>query len=599
MEHRFVTLVALGIIGLAAVLAVSSALGDSLVIDELAHLPAGYTYVTRAEMRLNPEHPPLVKDAAGLMVLLWSKITGHRLVVPDQIPAWKTETNGEWVFGYHFFHNVNPSADGMILAGRLPTIASLLALLWLIFTWTRQRYGQGTALLALGLTSLSPTLLAHGRYVTTDVPAALAFFGATIAFLAWLEQPTRGRLLLAGLVFGLAQLVKFSLIILGPLFAALVLFRWAFGSVGQAPAPLRDLSRQLGHYGLLLAVAFGLVVTPVYALQTSRYPVEKQRQDLDYYRREIGPTPLLQTVRWSVDKPLLQSLGHYLTGLALVENRSRYGSTTYFLGEVTVGGRSGYFPLVYLLKEPLPFHLLTLFALGLAAVAVGQALRQQRLTEGLSRQFPLVVFLLVVSFYWLVSVQSELNIGVRHVLPTIPFVAVLASVAVSGLLVQLRRWRFAERAGLGLVGLLLAWQALSIVKVHPAYLAYFNELAGGPAGGVRFVADSNLDWGQDLKRLARFVDERGINRIAVDYFGGDSPARRLPGIAYDHNAEDPPVTGWIAISQTYLTQERGQPAPNVRKEPNRYAWLDRFDPVATIGHSMVVYFIPPQTDGDR
>ncbi|MBI3115381.1 MAG: glycosyltransferase family 39 protein [Candidatus Kerfeldbacteria bacterium] len=591
MTKRWPALIAALLLLTATTFAIASMRGDSAIVDEKSHLPAGVSYVTRGDLRLNPEHPPLIKDLAGFAVVAWSWMSNTPIRFPATHPSWAHATNDQWSFGPFFLYEANGQAvDAMLFWGRLPTLLVFVGFGWWFFVWVRRRYGGWTGLLAVSLYALSPTVLAHARYITTDLGAAAAFFIATLVFLRWLKHPNARRLVLAGAVFGGALLVKFSVLILIPIWAVLIVL-WA-GVTERGASAQRLLARilgQLGAYALILTIAFGLVVLPVYVAQTWNYPAEKQAVDARAYFQPSGPDPLERFVLWSADKPVIRAAGQYLTGVLLVANRAAYGSVTYFQGTVKNGGRTRYFPLVYLVKEPLAFHLLSFFTI-IGAVMV---MFRQRLRGALPwarAHFTELSFLIVVGTYWIVSIQSALNIGVRHLLPTLPFAFVLVSIAVvSG--IQRLRGRFRGAAVVALL-LLLGWQAVSVLRSAPSFLAYFNEAASGSANGHRIVADSNLDWGQDLKRLAAFVRERGIDAISVDYFGGGNVEHALPDVGRAVHIDGTAVTGWLAVSQTYLTAERGQAAPGYDKAPNRYAWLDAYEPATTVGHSIVVYNIP-------
>ncbi|MDP2734626.1 MAG: glycosyltransferase family 39 protein, partial [bacterium] len=212
----------LAILFLAAMfsLAFLSMKDDALTFDELAHIPAGYSYLTKQDYRINPEHPPLAKDLAALPLLFLN------LNFPEQSQNWLQDAGAPpwWVqfdLGTEFLYQSGNDPQEIIVWSRIPMIFLLLALGWLLFTWTRSLAGNGPALLALFLFSLSPTLLAHGRLVTTDVAAA---FGAVLSLLFWvrfLKEPTKKHVLYAGIAFGVAMLLKFSLILLVPVFVLL------------------------------------------------------------------------------------------------------------------------------------------------------------------------------------------------------------------------------------------------------------------------------------------------------------------------------------------------------------------------------------------
>ncbi len=589
------TWIAVGLLTLMSILAFISLRGDSAIDDEVPHLAAGYSYVTRGDMRLNPEHPPLTKDLAGLAVVMWSAMTRTPIVFPSDLPSWTTATNAQWTFSPIFLYQVNHHSAEMIFWARLPTLIIYFGFgLWL-FRWIRRRWNAPTALLTLFFYAVSPTVLAHARFVTTDLAATVAFFASFAAFLKWIERPTWRQTLLFGLVIGLAELTKFSLILLLPLFPLMIMVKFVTGGgLNSWRAHLRRLVVRLGQYLLAISVAYGLVVTPVYMLHTLNYPVAKEQQDVEFWQSNFAPGPLAAYVHWSVGKPVFRALGQYVTGVLLVQNRSQHGNTTFFRGVVDNVGHKSYFPIVYAIKEPLAFHILSLVALLSALVMIIHAKKSYRgIPHWINDHLAECTALVIIAWYWWTSIHSQLNIGIRHILPTLPFIYFL----VSRLLIAARRQLWKQLGRLRIIGLmtlggLLAWQFVSVVSVHPSYLAYFNALAGGPSGGAQFVTDSNLDWGQDLTRLATFAKQQGVQLMHIDYFGGGDPLSAMPGVARIYHVDDGPVTGWLAVSQTYLTNERGVAGPHLTKSPNRYAWLDAYQPVTIIGHSMVVYHIP-------
>ena len=173
-----------------------------------------------------------------------------------------------------------------------------------------------------------------------------------------------------------------------------------------------------------------------------------------------------------------------------------------------------------------------------------------------------------------VAMTSSINIGVRHVLPLFPLMAITAAFGV-GWLWGLTRYRVAARTA---VAALLAWQVGSSARAHPDYLPYFNELAG--ANPERLLRDSDLDWGQDLLRLADTVRARGIDTLSIAYFGEAEISRILPAAARPFSPAERPI-GWIAISEQKLSHADPQYAG--------YAWLRSIDPVSRIGKSIKLY----------
>ena len=554
-------------------MAVFSLKDDSVTMDEVAHLPAGYSYLTQQDMRLNPEHPPLIKDSAALPLLFIKDIN-----FPSDIKAWREDINGQWDFGYYFLYQAGNPVDQMIFWGRIPMVLILILLGFYVFKWARESFGNKTGLLALFLFSFSPTFLAHGRLVTTDVGAAAGVFIATYYFIKVLKAPTKKNILLAGIFFGIAQLFKFSVILLLPLFVLLGLIYWLL--------KLRGFKQTLKILILVFVIGY-LLVGVLYQYHVWNYPQERQAEDAKVFL-EAYPQFLNDSLVWASQKPILRPYAQYLTGLFMVFNRATSGNTTYFLGEVSNLGWKHYFPTVYLIKETLTFHILSLLALLYAVWLIKKPFWNstfRRMRGWLKGHFPEFAMLCFIALYWASSLTSNLNIGVRHLLPTFPFVMILTSI----MIVKLLKEPFLKLK-YSLLFLLIFWQIFSMVKVYPYFLAYFNELAGGPNNGYLYTVDSNLDWGQDLKRLANWVEENNIEKIKVAYFGGGDPKYYL-GDKVEYFAWEEPQKGWLAVSATPLQGGRGTPAPGFDQPTGFFNWLDQYTPIAKIGYSIFIYNI--------
>jgi len=577
-----------GLLILMLLLAFLSMGDDSATMDELAHIPAGYSYISQKDMRLNPEHPPLLKDLAGFSAWLGSKITTQPINFPSQVKSWQEDINGQWNFGGELLYRAGNQADKIIFWARLPMLLLMLLLGVYVFKWASQLYGNKAGLLALFLYTFSPTLIAHGRYVTTDVGAAAAFFIATYYLIKWLKDPRRKNLIIAGLVFGLALLTKFSLpILLIPYFIFLTIV-WSLLAKDQK----RHFPRLLKSLFLLLLIGLiGLaLVWPVYQFHTWNYPVQRQKADTEFILKSFGGVfgarQLADLVVWMSDKPILRPYAQFFLGLLMVTQRALGGNTTYFLGEVSAAGWRYYFPVVFLIKVPLVFLILILISILLAAYQIKKPFWQapgSRISQWIKDHFIEFASLSFIALYWASSLTSNLNIGVRHVLPTFPFLYLLVSGQVSKWFKIswqpiLEKFQFSLieilRVAKGfviiflktyfkylLVIILLVWYALGTIRIYPHFLAYFNELVGGPSQGYQYVTDSNLDWGQDLKRLAQFVEENNIETIYVNYFGGGSAQYYLKEEFQDwwgdRNPNDLPPDSWLAISAT-LVKNRGR-----------------------------------------
>ncbi len=592
-------LIATVILLASVTLAFFSLRGDSAIMDEVAHLPAGYSYIVKQDMRLNPEHPPLLKDLAGLSVWGWSKITGNKINFPDNYKAWTQDINGQWDFGSYFMYQAGNNADAMLFWGRLPFLLLMLLLGFFVFRWAKELYGDKAALLATVLYAFSPTVLAHCRFVTTDVGAATAFFIALYYFSHWLKTPDWKNTAKAGLIFGLALLAKFSTVLLIPAFILLTLVYVFLKEKEQ-----KFITRFSNYFGKLLSlglVGIIFVVIPVYLFHVWHYPAGLQQRDIDFI---LGSSPVhlvSSLLHWMAGKPVLRALAQYLFGVAMVFQRALGGNTTYFMGEVASLGWKSYFPITYLIKETLALHLLTLIAFFyfLKNLYCGRN-NQHNFALWLKSVFPQLSMLTVVVIYWYTSVFSaNLNIGVRHILPTFPFIYLLVSGQISLWLNDdtcvsncfLNNSRFKK----GLVAFILAFGVASVVAVYPSFLAYFNESIGGPQNGYKYTVDSNLDWGQDLKRLKTWADQNGVDKIYLDYFGGSSPDYYFGNRALvwhgHYQREQLTQSNYLALSMTYRQNDLGRPTSSFNGKNGYYRWLENLEPVAKIGQSIWVYKI--------
>jgi len=586
MKRKIIFSIATILLIFAFTIAVLSIRNDSTTMDEVAHLPGGYSYVTQQDMRINPEHPPLIKDFAGIPLLFIDGIS-----FPDHIKAWREEVNGQWEFGYHFlYHSGNP-VDKMVFWGRIPMIMIMVLLGYYVFRWSRELFNDKTALLALFLFCLSPTILAHTRLVTTDVGAAAGAFIGLYYFVKFLKNSSNVNLVKAGIALGLAELAKFSLILLFPTIGLLVI-AWAAAKSFYFKQFLKVFIRYALQTALIVVICF-LVIWAVYQFHTLNYPPERQVSDTAYNLSTFGSEIAVNTVIWSADKPILRPLSQYFHGLLMVLQRVSGGNTTYFLGQVSRTSWRSYFPIVYLIKEPLALHILSIIALLYAVWFIKKPFWQKpikRIRDWLSLHIAEFAMLLFVLVYWATSLSGNLNLGVRHLLPVIPFTIVL----VSAMIIKWLKPPFVKLKKTFLV-LLLIWQAVSVVAVYPHFLAYFNELVGGPNNGHIYAVDSNLDWGQDLRRLKDWTEKNEINEIYIDYFGGGQPKYYF-GEKYKpwwgtRNPNEMPKGSYLAVSATFLQGGQGKPVEGFDQDYGYYNWLNNHELVEKIGYSIFVFYI--------
>jgi len=427
--------------------------------------------------------------------------------------------------------------------------------------------------------------------VTTDIASALGILISTYYFLAFLEKPKRKNIILTGVSLAFALLVKFNTFLLIPYFGVLIVIKSMIESFDLNTCFRNFLSYCL-NFILVLAVCF-FCVWLVYLWHVINYPPDLQIRDIEVLMSS-HQIPMLRVIlvrlaRVSILRPLVQ----YFFGLSMVFQRASFGHTTYFLGEVSAAGWRNYFPVVYSIKVPLSFHILTIVSLLVASLRIKEPFWRKtwpRFKSWAKDHFEELSFLFFIVMYWMSSLISPLNIGVRHLLPVFPLTILLVSKVISESLSPPYK-----KAKCLLLTMLILWQAASVIFIYPYFLSYFNEIVGGPTNGHKYVVNSNLDWGQDLKRLVKWVELNNIEKIYVSYFGGGDAEYYLKekfmpwwGTRPESEFEKP---NYLAVSASSLQGGKGIPSPGFNQDAGFYLWLDKYEPISRIGYSIFVYYI--------
>lgn len=479
-----------------AILALSSTARRSVTTDEIFHVTGGYLFDTVSDFRIHPENGILPQRLHGLAAVLM----GARPPPMTDNQYWKSSDT--IVVSHQFFYESGNDHWPILIAARAINLGFALGICILVFSWARALAGNVAGFTALGLSALSPTLLAHGPLATSDAAASLMLAASSAAFWWQLRGNDWRRTALSAAVFALACVSKYSAVLLIPIFLLLAVIHVFTGSPWQRAWP--RIAAGLGAHAV---IAYAVI----WACCGFRYSAfAPSVSGSDHLVMPWGT--MLQRAGWQ--GPVLTWLREWkLLPEAFIYGytHSYTGSLTraaFLAGEYSVTGWRSFFPLAFLWKS-------TPSELGgalLAIVTAGLGLRRAR--EWLVRLAPLVVMLAV---YGLAALTSNLNIGHRHILPLYPLVFILIGIAVS-------RLRRARVAAAGFVGAQLA----STLMIFPHYIAYFNTAAGGPANGWRLLVDSSLDWGQDLPALAEWVRRNNSGPAAqplyLSYFGSGEPA---------------------------------------------------------------------------
>lgn len=560
-------------------LAVSSMKGDAPTFDEQGFLVRGLAYL-RGEANGGNRHMR-VGHPLGLNALNASLLVNDPSVrLPADDPSW-AETSFHRPAELFLWEIGNDVAHVMFLS-RLPTLWLGLLLAAVGGRWaaemTRRRPTKSRSsvspavagIVALVLLAFDPNIMAHTRLVTTDLGLAAAAALAGYGLWRFLRRPGWANLLLAGVAAGLMLNTKFTSLLFVPLFGVVMLL--GFARLRRETAGSTD-----GRFAK--TVLMGVLGYPLIALITLWAGHGFQVGHLS------GPLPVIGPVDAAIP------LSHYLDQLLDIGNRLGVSTPSFLLGRYSDSGWWYYFPVAFLLKTPLPGLLLLAGALACLA---GALLKRQDTLGG--AWFDLAALLVPPAGYFAIALTTDINLGYRHLLPILPFlyvfIGVMAGVGICAASRRASVWRVRLVAGL------MAWFVVASIWIHPHYLAFFNVLAGGPNNGWRALVDSNLDWGQDLARLADWLVEREIDPVWLSYFGEARPA--YYGIGYRGLDSFPPrlmnpaarpfyphdpAPGWYAISATTL---QGVPFA----DHDLFAFFRQRDPAAKIGYSIFLYEQP-------
>jgi hypothetical protein len=484
------------VVGAALLLAVMagelalSARRQSQTFDEAVHIFAGYRYWKNFDFSVNPEHPPLVKLVAALPLLRLP------LRAPVSLPDADFKMV-EYAAGRDFLYGND--AKMMLWRARMAAAAFTICLALAVFVVAYSMWGVGPAFLALTLLVFEPNFLAHGALVTTDVGVTLGIFLGVASFYWYLKKPSALRLVAAGLAAGICLSAKHSGILLFPMLVCLAVaelmpLRDPETRKFSPTVPKRTL-RQLASIAAIGAISL-VVLWSMYGFRYAARPAgQGVTPSLPEFAGGIGHAKsviVLEIARWHL---LPES---YLFGV--VDISSPGTIPTVIFGKYYPSAQWFYFPSIFIVKCTLAFLVLC------CLVPLSAALREKRFRREL-------LFLVIpAAIYLVVAMGSGINYGIRHLLPMFPYLIIL----VSAVAWELGRY---HRGLAALVGVLIAFHAISSLRAFPNYIPYSNELWGGPAKTHEILADSNVDWGQGLVAMKQYIDRRQIKNCWFAYFG--------------------------------------------------------------------------------
>lgn len=529
--------------------------------NELDHLVAGVSHWKLGRFDLFRVNPPLVRMLATVPVLAADTRTnwrGYEMSVgirPERsIRRDFVADNGDRVFW-------------LVTLARWACIPFSLLGGYVCFRWARDLYGERAAILALVLWCFAPNIIAHGHLITPDVGATSLGVAAAYVFWRWLNSPGWTRALIAGSVLGLAELTKTSWIVLFALWPLIWLARtWPDRRRLSRGTWLRE-SRQLavilllGLYMINLGYGFEGSFQKLGDYGFVSETLGGPRSDSTSYRDVRNR--FQDTWLAAMPVPLPKN---YLMGIDLQKWDFEQKMLSYLGGEWRMGGWWYYYLYALAIKVPLGTWILVLLALLAGLFGRGYAAGWR---DELVLLAPIVVILT------LISSQTGFNHHLRYVLPIFPFAFIWISKVV-------RAVEFGHRKIAAAAAAALLWSVGSSLWVYPHSLSYFNELVGGPTGGHVHLGgvavDSNIDWGQDLLYLKRWLDDHPEAQPLHLALNGAYDAS-IAGIDYTLPPTDP-QPGWHALSVN-----------RIRSQAREYEYFLKFKPLAMAGYSIYIYHI--------
>jgi len=518
--------------------------------DEPFHLANGMEWLQQGTFTNQYRHPPL----AGIVTALGPFL--HGLRSPRK---WKPAEQGESVIfdeGNEILYSKNDYWRNLTLA-RIGTLPFFVLACAIAFLWGRRWFSEAAGFWTVLLLVCTSPILGHAGLATNDVACAAGTAFALYRFVRWLEQPATAPWLWWGFATAFAVVCKLSNI-------PFLLACYAAGFVVFLLLKRGELARRALRFRSVQAAG---AVCVVFFLMWATYrftviPLGAVYGPHPRIDSLLSSRPALHTV-WNAFLSTPLPLTEVMMGLRDLNRHNAIGLDSYLLGQWSQSGWWYFFPVVLAFKTPIGLLLLALCGFGVVLRRWREAPWQRVLTA----VFPVVILL--------VCMIARIDLGVRHILPIYPLLAIMGGHGVAMLFQY-------SRPVAALAALLVAWVVVDSWRAHPDYMAHFNEFAGSHPEAI--LCESDLDWGQDLHRLSQRLKQLGVQEISIAYFGTALMHKAdLP--RYTALSPTDPVSGYVAVSLHQLNIDY--------KKNGSFAWLKQYTPVERIGKSIDLFYIAP------
>lgn len=564
--------------------------GISITYDEVSILPAGYFYRQTGTYYINPEHPPLVKFIAALPTALMEQKMPNETLPKDVL----LQDYAQYYWGKIFLFESKNKTEEIIFYARLAVLITNVVLFFALYLSLAYLWNKRAAWFALLFILASPFTMAHAMLVTVDVMAAtlsvltLVWFGVFLRDLAN-KRPVKCSGAISAVALAGALLAKFSAILLVP-----IMLMSAAAYILVQPKSRKNIKQYILSNLAMFSFALFLIIL-FYTWHVRAMSTDQLVEQLRYnFAKDDLPNWLHSLVEQIAHFGILgRAFAEFLLGLIKVNTRIAKGAGgVYFLGKFYGAEGAGplYFPLLYVTKLPIVFHIATITAL-VVALRKGVATKLSGWKAAIQKdpsKYLLIVYGLI---FMLISIGSTLQIGLRHIFPAIFCFVVVTAVALDAFLAANRNKKTSTRQRVILfVGGL--WLVVSMLTAYPHFLSYFNELGGGTNNGYRLATDSNYDWGQDLKELAAWQQQNNVTNLYVDLFTN-------PFLPKNYYLGDGAIGYKIATDKklpagAYLAVSANQYENNVGQDMLRDKDYELYkgNQVARVGKSIFVFRVP-------
>ena len=604
--------------------------GATITSDEVAHISAGYYYFRTGRYFLNPEHPPLVKDIAALPLLFVnpympkidaSNTSSGGYTYSDNAYPFKDTTfskklemtNDEWDFGNAFLFNQKNNPDTIALYSRISVIFFNSIFLFILFWLLLKLWSPRDSLLSIFFIVFSQFNIAHGSLVTMDFMSSVLQLIAIASFAIYLKKYVGNKKILnwylLSIIFTtLALLSKFSSLVIFP-----AMFIGGLIYISVSKQSWKEFGKYLVRFSSFTLATLLLVSFVYYFHMRNMTNDEMVSQIVFNYTQQIDSAKPVDITgagyltALAISNPVTKGLAEYLSGVLMVSDRMNIADQhIYFMGNVYDAEGAGvlYFPVLYLTKLPLQFLFIGVVVLLFILYNFIFDKKKLKIKFFNFINTPLSLLLLIfVYLYSVITLSSNFQIGLRHILPIILAISLLVAKGMDFYLNEIILFRFFKiKYVLGFLAVILI---VSVFMAFPNYLPYYNYFGGGTDNGYKIATDSNYDWGQDIKELGKWVQDNKIDKIYTNVFTA-VPLKYYFG---DTKYEDYNIAWWglpdpgsyIAVSATMYQNnvyyKEKYPAvdntPDEEKLPyeKKYSIL-KDNLVAKIGKTIFVFKVP-------